>query len=109
MERDQSPHPAKESVNPFGATLVVRADAGERIGTGHVMRCLAISQAWREVGGKTVFVTGPLPAALASRLHAEGADVRHLPGGDDAEETIAPAGELGAKWIILDGYAFGHE
>lgn len=96
-------------MTPSAEPLLLRADAGERVGAGHVMRCLALAQAWRAAGGDAVFVTRPLPAALAERLRAEGARVCPLPTGDDAQQTIALAAELGAKWIVLDGYEFGHE
>ena len=36
--------------------LVYRADASERIGTGHVMRGIALAQAWQEAGGEALFV-----------------------------------------------------
>jgi UDP-2,4-diacetamido-2,4,6-trideoxy-beta-L-altropyranose hydrolase len=37
------------------ALLVIRADAAPRLGTGHVLRCLALAQAWRRSGGEAVF------------------------------------------------------
>ncbi len=38
------------------------------MGTGHVMRCLAIAQAWSDGGGNVIFVSKDLPAFLAERL-----------------------------------------
>ena len=31
--------------------LLIRADAGEQMGTGHIMRTLALAQAWQDTGG----------------------------------------------------------
>ncbi len=35
--------------------LIIRADADSVIGTGHIMRCLALTQVWQDKGGKVTF------------------------------------------------------
>lgn len=37
--------------------ILIRTDANEHIGTGHVMRCMSISSALREIGEDVIFVT----------------------------------------------------
>ena len=37
--------------------LLVRADADARMGTGHLMRCLALAQAWQADGGQVIFLS----------------------------------------------------
>ena len=36
--------------------MVIRAEASTTIGTGHVMRMLALAQAWQDIGGRVVFL-----------------------------------------------------
>ena len=36
-------------------TLLIRADANSAMGTGHVMRCIALGQAWQDIGGAVQF------------------------------------------------------
>ena len=37
--------------------LIIRADATTRIGTGHIMRCIALAQAWQDQGGDVTFLS----------------------------------------------------
>ena len=91
--------------------LVFRVDAGTQMGTGHVMRCLALAQAWQDASGAAHFAAVELPEGLATRLAAEGMVLHRLevvPGShDDAAQTAALAHSLGATWVVEDGYHFG--
>jgi UDP-2,4-diacetamido-2,4,6-trideoxy-beta-L-altropyranose hydrolase len=96
---------------PRSERLLVRADAGARMGTGHLMRCLALAQAWQDAGGSCLFLAAELPAALRDRLAAERMPTRSAlaePGSAaDSEQTSRLAYEIGAEWAVVDGYRFG--
>ncbi len=95
----------------YSNQIVIRADAGTRMGTGHLMRCLALAQAWRNAGGQATFLTVSDSLLLKDRLQSEDMTVTSLsatPGSvDDARQTTALAKKIHASWIVLDGYQFG--
>jgi len=85
--------------------LLIRADAGLSVGTGHVMRMFALAEAWLELGGEVTFL-GHVPDALTARGKALGVDMRQMSAGADAAQTRACAEQVGAHWVAADGYAF---
>jgi UDP-2,4-diacetamido-2,4,6-trideoxy-beta-L-altropyranose hydrolase len=91
--------------------LIIRADVSTHIGTGHVMRCLALGQAWQDAGGNAVFVMCTDAPAIEDRYKSEGMEIIHLSAllgsADDAMQTADLSRRMGASWVVVDGYHFG--
>jgi len=100
-------------------TLIIRADATPEIGTGHVMRCLALAQAWLDKGGKVVFISHCESDALRQRLIAEGIDLISVDKShpDPADwnftsgilDQLKTLGTERDPWLVVDGYHFDAE
>ena len=89
-------------------TLIIRADADSRIGTGHVMRCIALGQAWQDAGGAVVFATCCDSKAILQRLHDESFIVERLNASDAFLEKLSAGvfAQYSGGWVVCDGYHF---
>jgi len=95
------------------STLVIRADASVSIATGHVMRCLALGQAWQDAGGIAVFAMAESTAAIDARLCSEGMEIVQLKASPNSVQDACDVSELAhdrhAAWVVVDGYRFDSE
>ncbi|HYH18743.1 MAG TPA: UDP-2,4-diacetamido-2,4,6-trideoxy-beta-L-altropyranose hydrolase [Azospirillum sp.] len=92
------------------AMIVIRADASAMVGTGHVMRCLAVAEALQDEGHTVFFALAESTDAVDARLDAEGFRRTRLPGPAggpaDLRALHALIGAEGAHAVVLDGYHF---
>jgi UDP-2,4-diacetamido-2,4,6-trideoxy-beta-L-altropyranose hydrolase len=91
-------------------TLLVRADAGVKMGTGHVMRCLALAQGWRHAGGEVIFALAESTPAVDRLLRSERFNITRMECAPGSAEDLGNALEIaracGADWFVVDGYQF---
>ncbi|MGA8493605.1 MAG: UDP-2,4-diacetamido-2,4,6-trideoxy-beta-L-altropyranose hydrolase [Terriglobales bacterium] len=94
-------------------TLVIRADASVAIATGHVMRCLALAQAWQDACGNVVFAMAESTPAIDARLRSEGMEIVRIDAPPNSVEDARNVSSLmldrQAEWVVVDGYRFDSE
>jgi len=105
--------------------IVFRVDASNRMGTGHLMRCLTLAETLRERGAETHFVCRAHPGNLIEMLQRQAIAVTVLPAPrapknerhaadyaawlgvtqvEDAKQTIEALGGEMPDWLIVDHY-----
>ncbi len=78
-----------ETISP----LLVRADCSESIGLGHVMRTLALAQAWQDAGGNAAYAVASCQPVIEERLRKEDIEVVRL---------SPQVGSAGDAWATVD-------
>lgn len=96
----------------MSTSIVICADATSGMGTGHVMRCLALAQAAKQQGMTVCFTGKILVPWVRERLAREHIPVTYIPGkisGAEVPEDVLARWEgiLNPDWVIFDGYHFG--
>jgi UDP-2,4-diacetamido-2,4,6-trideoxy-beta-L-altropyranose hydrolase len=79
------------------------------MGTGHVMRCLALAEELHDRGVRVVFASAELTPSVERRLENERVEIYRIePAGDQAAEaTMAAAKQIDAGALVADGYHLG--
>jgi UDP-2,4-diacetamido-2,4,6-trideoxy-beta-L-altropyranose hydrolase len=79
---------------------VFRVDSSSKIGSGHVMRCMALAELLTETGATCVFVSRELKGNLIPLIEKNGYQVLRLSA--PASQTAAKAGSGHQDWLEVD-------
>jgi len=104
-------------------SIAIRVDAGAAIGSGHVMRCLALAEELRRRDAQVCFVSREHAGHLISRIEEAGFGVHRLSAPtrhsvvssdestwlgstpeEDARETAAALAGEHVDWLVVDHY-----
>ena len=111
---------------------VFRVDSSGKIGSGHLMRCLTLARALRDVGALCSFICRALEGNLNHLVAAEGFSLKELarPGAGakttyenepyhsswrevdwevDAAETLSVLSALKPQWLVVDHYGLWYD
>ncbi len=90
--------------------FLIRVDATQEMGVGHVMRCLALAQQCQEQQINIMFVCADLVDMCQQYLLSNHFEIYQLTATagslEEAAETIAVAKQHHVKAILFDGYHF---
>ena len=109
--------------------VIFRADSGTGIGSGHLMRCLALAEGLRDQDVQVGFVSRELPGNLIPLLQSKEMPVSVLPEpaatpvkpgknrpnklgmtqAEDALQTIEALNSKKADWLVVDHYGLDVE
>lgn len=95
-----------------------RVDASSEIGTGHVMRCIALAMALRERGAECYFISRRCLGDLIEYIESHEFLVHELTNNDlekefdwkiDAVNTLKILTHTKVDWLVVDHYELGIE
>jgi len=91
-------------------TIIIRADASTKMGSGHLMRCIALAQSYSSNISNAIFITCCNNEALVTRIIDCGFQVVRLekahPNPKDWEVMSRILSDNSGCWVVLDGYHF---
>ena len=108
-------------------TVIFRVDQSSEIGTGHLMRCLALADGFKQHGFDSHFVCRQISSHFQNHIQQRGYYLHLLTGSspnarvkqidplahaawllgeqqDDARECLQAIEGLGARWVVVDHY-----
>lgn len=94
------------TVNSSPPIVVMRADASQTVGGGHVMRCLTLAGSLGD-RARVVFLSRDLPASLAERIRAAGYAHVALPTSEEPQAAQIALRDTGLDWVdilVVDHY-----
>jgi UDP-2,4-diacetamido-2,4,6-trideoxy-beta-L-altropyranose hydrolase len=93
--------------------VVIRVDATQSMGIGHFMRCFAFAQWCRKYKINVIFVIFDWIESIKEKLIKENFNyilISHPAGSShDINQTLTIANNMGASYILLDGYHFTNQ
>lgn len=93
---------------PRATTMAIRADANGAIGAGHVMRCIALADAWRRAGGDALLFTTSPPPLVRAVVERRDLGVQSYASIDEATAALVIWVRSNADaWVVLDSYDIG--
>jgi UDP-2,4-diacetamido-2,4,6-trideoxy-beta-L-altropyranose hydrolase len=93
--------------------VILRADAGRAIGTGHLMRTLALAEGYRGRDVPVILLTATSESGLLERFLELGVTIYTVPApcpeAADRARLVELAGATRPSWIVIDGYHFNDD
>jgi UDP-2,4-diacetamido-2,4,6-trideoxy-beta-L-altropyranose hydrolase len=85
-------------------SVVLRADASEQLGIGHIVRCLTLGKALRELGWTVVLATRELPPDLVDRVRNASVDITFLESHGDVASEATEIIAMSPHAVVADRY-----
>lgn len=85
-------------------TIVIRADANETTGTGHLSRTLALAEAFTET--EIILAYKQAPSSILDRFKHLGSKLHQIESPPYGYRDATECNSLHGDWIIVDGYFF---